>query len=216
MLIQSLNLGLGPFFEGDTLTFEATIKNIGGAATADVVGVAFLVNGQQITFGTTAAIPAGETRPVRAVTPWRAVTGRHRLTAIADDVNRFPEISETNNQLFLDFEVQPRTQPGLPDSTLDAIGFERDSAGQVILTATVSNIGSVATPDVVGVAFFVNGQYATFGLTTPMPAGTTQIIRATKALSLAGRQTITAIVDDINRYNELSTQNNALVWEIIF
>jgi subtilase family serine protease len=216
VLIQSLSLGQGPFFEGDLLTFEAVVKNIGGALTGDVVGVAFLVNGQQITFGTAAAIPAGETRTIRAVTAWQAVAGRHRLTALADDVNRFPELSESNNQLSFDIEVQRRDQPGLPDSTLDAIGFERDAAGQIILNATVSNVGPVATPDVVGVAFFVNGQYATFGITAPMAAGTTQVIRATKALPLTGRQAVTAIVDDINRYNELSTQNNALTREVVF
>ncbi len=215
-LILSVSLGQSPFTEGDLLTFEALVKNIGGTATRDVVGVAFLIDGQQITFGATPAIPAGETRPIRSVTSWRAVAGRHRLTAIVDDVNRYPEISETNNQFELAFQVRPTNQPSLPDSTLDAIGFERDPSGQIILTATVSNIGNVTTPDIVGVAFFVNSQYATFGITQPMAPGATQTIRAVKPLPLAGQQTITAIVDDVNRYNELSTQNNALTREIVF
>jgi spore coat protein H len=215
-IILSLSLGQGRFNEGDMLTFEALVRNIGTAATGDVVGVAFLINGQQLTFGTTTALAAGETRAVRAVTPWRAVAGRHRLTAIVDDVNRYPELSEANNSLDLEFQVFPQSTGTLPDSTLDAIGFERDSSGQVILTATVSNVGGVPTPDVVGVAFFVNGQYTTYGITPPMAPGATQLIRAVKALPLAGKQTITAIVDDINRYEELSTQNNALTREITF
>jgi hypothetical protein len=49
-----------------------------------------------------------------------------------------------------------------------------------------------------------------------MAPGASQLIRAVKALPLGGKQTITAIVDDINRYDELSTQNNALTQEIIF
>lgn len=215
-LILSVNLGQSSFNEGDLLTFEALVRNVGTAATGDVVGVAFLVDGQQITFGNTSIMAAGETRTVRAVTSWRAVAGRHRLTAVVDDVNRYPEISETNNSFELEFQVLPRPTITLPDSTLDAIAFERDSSGQVILTATVSNIGGVTTPDVVGVAFFVNGQYATFGLTQPMAAGATQTVRAVKALPLRGKQTITAIVDDINRYNEVTDQNNALTREITF
>jgi subtilase family serine protease len=192
------------------------VRNVGTAATGDVVGVAFLINGQQITFGNTSAMAAGESRTVRAVTTWRAVAGRHRLTAIVDDINRYPEISETNNTFELEFQVFPRPTTTLPDSTLDTIGFERAASGQVILNAVVSNIGGSPTPDVVGVAFFVNGQYATYGITPPMAAGATQTIRAVKTLPLAGKQIITAIVDDINRYNELTDQNNALTREITF
>jgi hypothetical protein len=49
-----------------------------------------------------------------------------------------------------------------------------------------------------------------------MAPGTSQTIRAVKSLPLRGKQTITAIVDDINRYNELTDQNNALIREITF
>jgi hypothetical protein len=49
-----------------------------------------------------------------------------------------------------------------------------------------------------------------------MAPGATQTVKAVKALPLAGKQTITAIVDDINRYNELTDQNNALTREITF
>ena len=144
------------------------------------------------------------------------MAGQHRLIAIVDDVNRYPEISETNNQFELDFSVLPANEVQLPDSTVDSIGFETDPAGQVILTATVSNIGPAPTPNVVGVAFFVDGPYTTYGVTQPMAAGATETIRAIKALPLHGPHTITAIVDDVNRYDELSHQNNALTREITF
>jgi uncharacterized lipoprotein YddW (UPF0748 family)/spore coat protein CotH len=209
-IILAVNLGSGRFNEGDPLTFEAQVANIGSAPTGEVVGVAFLVDGQYHTFGTTAAIPAGETRLVRAVSSWRAVAGQHHLTAIVDDVNRYPEISETNNRFELAFQVFKPDILRLPDSTLDDIGFEPAGPGQFTLTATVSNLGAGPTPDVVGVAFFVAGQYRTFGVVPPMAAGATAVIRANQALPLQGRHKITAIVDDINRYNELSHQNNLL------
>ncbi|RME74919.1 MAG: hypothetical protein D6784_08990 [Chloroflexi bacterium] len=215
-VILQVSLGQGRIAEGDPLTFEAMVKNMGQSPTGDVVGVAFFVDGQYITYGVGPALKPGEARPIRAVTPWRAAAGRHRLTALVDDINRFPEASETNNSFELDFEVLPTTALALPDSVVNDIGYELNPAGQVILTAEVSNTGTAPTPDVVGVAFFVDGQYRTFGLTNPMPPGATETIKAIQPLPLEGRHKITAIVDDINRYDEVSHQNNVLEREVNF
>jgi|GEM_PF-1227647 len=209
-ILLGVSLGAGRFTEGDQLTFEASVKNIGAATTSDIVGVAFLVDGQYITFGTTPAMQPDEIRTVRAVSPWRAVTGTHRLLAVVDDINRYPELSESNNTFELAFEVLAGAEFQLPDSTIGQIDFEFDEQNHVLLTATVANIGPGATPDVVGVAFFVDGQYRTFGLTNPMEPGTTETIRAVQALPLEGTHQITAIVDDINRYDEISHHNNGL------
>ncbi|MBN1218605.1 MAG: CotH kinase family protein [Anaerolineae bacterium] len=215
-IILNVTMGNGSYREGDPITFEAMVKNIGATPTGNLVGVAFLVDGQYITFGITPPIPAGETRNIRSVSTWPAIVGQHRLVAIVDDVNRYPEISESNNQFVLDFHVLKGDEAALPDSTLESIDFETDASGQVVLMATVANIGTVATPHVVGVAFFVDGQYVTYGVAQPMPPGVTATIRAIKSLPLTGAHTITAIVDDVNRYDELSHQNNALQREITF
>lgn len=215
-VIVGVSLGAGRFTEGNELTFEAQVKNIGSAPTGEVVGVAFLVDGQYITFGNTSAMGPDETRAVRAVSPWRASAGKHRLLAVVDDVNRYPELSEDNNRFELTFEVFKKEEVKLPDSVVTAIDYETDSAGKVILTAAVGNIGAAPTPDVVGVAFFVDGQFATFGTATPMAAGATATIRAVQALALAGPHRIMAIVDDVNRYDEISHQNNKLERDIDF
>ncbi len=207
-VIADVRLGQGRFAPGDLVTFEAVVQNVGSNPTGDVVGVAFLVDGQYITFGTAAAIAPGATQIIRAISAWRATAGNHRLTAVVDDINRFPEESETNNQFNLDFQVRRRAETDLPDSTVDGVDFEIQPDGRTILTAAVSNIGSAPTPDVVGVAFFVDGAYATYGITQPMAAGASETIRAVKSLALQGQHTITAIVDDVNRYNEISHRNN--------
>jgi subtilase family serine protease len=70
---------------------------------------------------------------------------------------------------------------------------------------------------VVGVAFFVDNRYVSFGIVEPMAPGSRMTIPANSAVPLAGRHTIMAIVDDINRYRELDDQNNnALVRELTF
>jgi len=215
-IILNVTMGQGRFSAGDAITFEAVVKNVGTAPTGGLVGVAFLIDGQYITFGTTAPIAPGETRNIRSVTTWQAAAGQHRLLAIVDDVNRYPEVSETNNHFELDFHVLPGNEGQLPDSTIERIDFETDPSGKVVLNATVANIGPVPTPNIVGVAFFVDGLYTTYGVTQPMAAGATETIRAVSPLALQGTHSITAIVDDVNRYDELSHQNNALTREITF
>ncbi|MEM7347585.1 MAG: CARDB domain-containing protein, partial [Chloroflexota bacterium] len=196
--------------------FEAVVSNVGTATTENSVGVAFSVDGQYITFGSTGPLAAGASATVRAISPWQAIIGQHRLVGEVDDINRYPEISETNNRFELQFQVVPRTEVGLPDSIVNGIDFERDSNGQIFLTASVSNIGTATTPDVVGVAFFLEGHYLTYGLTDAMAPGTTETIRAVQGFNLHGSNKITAIVDDINRYDELSHQNNALERQVTF
>jgi len=215
-IVLNVSMGDGRFAEGDTITFEAAVQNIGGAPTGDVVGVAFLVNDRYITFGTSPSIPAGGIQNIRAVSPWQAVAGRHRLLAVVDDVNRYPEVSEANNRFELDFQVFERDAPQLPDSIVKRIDFETTADGQVVLAADVANIGHAPTPDIVGVAFFVDGQYVTYGITQPMPEGVTETIRAVQPLPLRGTHQVTAIVDDVNRYDEISHRNNTLVQMMSF
>ncbi len=215
VIVLDVNMGQGRFSEGDPVVFEALVKNIGSATTGDVVGVAFLVDNRYITYGSAPPIEAGQTRSIRAVSPWTAAAGTHRLTAVADDVNRFPEASEDNNRFELDFQVFDGQETRLPDSTVEEIGFE-EAGGQITLNATVANIGPVPTPDVVGVAFFVDDVYRTYGITQPMAPGAREVIRAVQSLPLSGTRKITAIVDDINRYDEISHQNNTLSQNINF
>jgi hypothetical protein len=216
VIILEVQLGQIRVIEGDAVTFEAVVKNKGTAPTGAVVGVAFWVDGQYITFGTWQPLAPGAVQNIRAVSTWPAVAGPHKLVAIVDDVDRFPEQSEINNRFELDFEVFERNSSGLSDSIVAWVDFETDQTGQVILTATVKNIGTAPTADVVGVAFLVDDQYVTYGLTQPMAPDTTETIRAVRPLSLRGAHKITAIVDDINRYDELSHENNQLARHIMF
>jgi hypothetical protein len=76
-IILNLSLSHGRFTAGDHVTFEALVRNVGMATTGDVVGVAFLVDGQQITFGIAPAMGPGETRSIRAISTWQATPWPH-------------------------------------------------------------------------------------------------------------------------------------------
>jgi hypothetical protein len=216
VIILEIQMGQARLIEGDRVTFQAVVKNTGAGPTGDVVGVVFWVDEQYITFGTWSPLAPGAVQSIRAVSPWQAVAGRHKLVAIVDHVNRFPEQSETNNRFELDFEVFDRTEAGLSDSTVEFVDFETDQTGQITLTATVKNIGNAPTADVVGVGFLVDDQHATYGVTQPMAPGATETVRAVKSLPLQGIHKITAVVDDINRYDEISHQNNQMTRYINF
>ena len=94
---------------GDQVTFSATVKNSGSAATpaGTIVGIAFEVDGQEVTWSDNVTTPLnpGESRTQTAnggkqgVSYWPATSGAHTITAWADDVNRIAESNESNNQL---------------------------------------------------------------------------------------------------------------------
>jgi hypothetical protein len=86
---------------GQAVTFSAVVRNAGNAPTPSgvVIGVGYLVNGTQVTFGTVSGpLAAGASVTVGTTNAsWTAVAGNHTVTAVADDINRFAESNETNN-----------------------------------------------------------------------------------------------------------------------
>jgi hypothetical protein len=99
-LLSAVGFDRETLLVGEPVTFQATVRNIGGAVTGDVVGVAFLVDGRYITYGALPTLwPPAVRRLSGPVSPWTAEAGNYTLTALVDDINRFPEISEENNTL---------------------------------------------------------------------------------------------------------------------
>jgi hypothetical protein len=92
---------------GQPLTFSATVKNRGTAATDDgvIIGVAFQINGTTVTWSDTnkSSLGPGQSRKLTAnfgpgdSATWTAVAGEHTLGAWVDDVNRLPDTNRNNN-----------------------------------------------------------------------------------------------------------------------
>jgi len=103
------------------------------------------------------------------------------------------------------------TPPPLPDVIVTSLSYAKG-----IFTSTVKNQGAAATPPgmVVGVRFEVNGMYRTWtGASGPLAAGASvtksrgDVIRAGIP---AGTHTITAFVDETDRFEESNETNNRL------
>ena len=92
---------------GSSVTFKATIKNRGTAATPRGVihGVAFFVDGRQVSWSDTdtASLAPGASITLTAngstagPATWPATRGKHTVKAWVDDRNRIAESNENNN-----------------------------------------------------------------------------------------------------------------------
>jgi hypothetical protein len=133
-----------------------------------------------------------------------AINGLHTLTAVARDAagntTTSAEVSVTVNN----------TGPALPDVIVTSLSY-----GGGVFTSTVKNQGTAATPagTDIGVAYFVDGVYRTWGsVSGPLAAGAFVTIGTNGGAYTIpnGTHTITAFVDDVNRFAESDETNNKL------
>lgn len=101
---------------GQAVTFTCVVRNQGGTSTPTgvTIGVGYRVNGVQVTWGTVPG-PLGPGASITIGTQggaWTAgAAGTYALIAHADDVNRFAESDESNNQRSTSFVVASSAPP---------------------------------------------------------------------------------------------------------
>jgi hypothetical protein len=140
LVVTDVTWSPGNAIAGQGITFSATIKNQGTAATpAGVVhGVSFWVDGTVVSWSDSSTEPlaAGATRTVIAnggpsgTNQWIATAGTHTVEAYVDDVDRIKgEVDESNNKLQKSFNVGTGSTPTPTPGTnlLTNSGFETDS-----------------------------------------------------------------------------------------
>lgn len=93
--------------QGQAVTFSATVKNQGAAATPNTsVSVGFAVDGTTVTWGTApGGIAVGQSVTVAGSGTWTATSGTHALSANADTANSVTEVLENNNSLVTTLNV---------------------------------------------------------------------------------------------------------------
>jgi hypothetical protein len=105
------NISWSPVFpqSGSQMQFSATIKNNGSVATPNgtILGVAFQIDGNTVSWSdtSTTSLAPGASRTVTAnfgpsgSAFWTASSGRKRLGAWVDDVNRLTDVDRSNNKI---------------------------------------------------------------------------------------------------------------------
>lgn len=157
---------------GDHVTFSATVKNQGTAATPAgvIIGVGFSVDGNEVTWSDTdtTSLAPGASVTLTAnygstgSAAWTATSGSHTVQANVDDVNRIAESNESNNTLSRSLTVRS-------------------------LTSAVKQVncgGSAASPFVADTGFSGGNMYSdtstsinTTGVTNPAPQAVYQTCR---------------------------------------
>ncbi|MDO9310509.1 MAG: Ig-like domain-containing protein, partial [Nitrosomonas sp.] len=168
--------------------FTSTVTNQGTAATpvGKVIGVGYSVNGNFRTWGAVAgplAVGASVTIGTNGG-PYIIPNGAHTIMADVDDVNRFTESNETNNQL---------SQPVIADGGTSPTVFITAPTGGVNVAGSSVTISASATDDigVSGVQFKLDGTNLGTEVTTPPYAVTWD-----STAVVDGPHTITAVVRD--------------------
>ncbi len=218
VIVESVAMSPSLPLPGQEVTFSCVIRNIGSGRTPpDVtVGVGYFVDGVYATWGTDPG-PLAPGESVAITTqggPWTATEGDHTLTAVADDVNRIQESDESNNSRSIPFTVP---SSGLPDVVVESVEASPSAPvpGQkVTFSSVVRNIGGGSTPSGVeiGVGYLVDGAYATWGTDPgPLAPGESLVITTQRGpwTATEGDHTLTAVADDINRFEESDESNNS-------
>lgn len=154
---------------GNQVTFSATIRNQGAAATPNGVihGIAFSVDGTVVSWADnyTTSIAPGATATLTANagpsgSTWTATSGTHTILANLDDLNRISESNETNNTFTISLT------PGASDTTAPSTAITAFSNSNLRGTATVNATASDSV-GVTKVEFYVDGVLKTTDTGTP-------------------------------------------------
>ena len=105
LVLESIGWNPAPPGAGQPVVFAAVVRNIGSDPTPAVTtGVAFSVDGTEVTWSANSSDPLGPGEERTYVADggvagntWTATSGDHTVEAWVDDVDRIPEISDDNN-----------------------------------------------------------------------------------------------------------------------
>jgi subtilase family serine protease len=134
---------------GDTVSFNATVKNIGGGKS-EKSHASWYIDGSFISSPDIPEIPGGEQTMVTI--QWVATGGSHAVSFVADPDNMLTESAEDNNKLTVNISIVP---PDLYVHNIDwsPTNFTIDDA--VTFTANISNQGGGRADDFY-VTFYVD------------------------------------------------------------
>ncbi len=202
---------------GETVTFFASVRN-NGTQTVDqntITGVGYVIDGQGGYWGSvTQSLTPGESVTISTQSSrWIASSaGAFELVAIADDVNRIQESNEHNNTMAITISASEPV-PNFPDLIVENVRVIMNG-DQVSFESTIRNTGNMPTPSgtTIGVSYWVNGQYVTWGASDQALAPNTTMTIGSEGGSItypgSGNYAIEAFVDDVNRIEESDENNN--------
>lgn len=198
-------LPIGDISDGDMVTFEATVENIGDGATLEDVNVRFEVDGIYIGRQTiTGGIAAGDN--VNVTQDWEAEGGSHNMSIYVDEYNTTAESNEGNNEKSV-------TLPfiAFPDLKVTDISWtptDIHAGDTVTFTATIENVGIGNTSRDFYVKFDVDGKYIGQKVVSGLDSGSSTQVSQTWTATWAN--TVNVSVDEYDAVAESDETNNKM------
>jgi hypothetical protein len=197
-----------PVTDGDSVTFSATIGNLGPGDAANTA-VRFLVDGAPVGGDQTIASLAAGTSTTISSNAWTAIAGTHTVEAVVDPGNAVVEIDESNNSASGSVVVQ--TKADLTPTTLTLAAVRAKGGDAVTFTARVANLGEASAASVV-VRFVVDGVQLGADRTIAQLAGGSSASVSSSVWSAShadGQHTAKVLVDPANTVSESNEANNS-------
>ena len=146
--------------DGETITIDTTVKNIGTATVTTDFYVGFYIDGDYYTrvWITQDLAPGESTYSSSIQTTWAVTPHDHDIKAWADYANYITESDETNNTLTKHLYVEPSD---LIITDLTWTHANPDDGETITIDATVKNIGTGKTIRDFYVGFYIDGDYYT-------------------------------------------------------
>jgi hypothetical protein len=194
---------------GGSVTFSAEIANQGVDAAAPFAA-RLRVDGKTLGLRSVPGLPPGGSATVEFPS-WTAVAGKHRVRATADASRQIAEPDERDNTLrrWLVVTKKPRGLPDLVASDLDVVPCDPRKGQEVRFVARVRNAGGNAL-DAFAVRFDVDGTSVGTATVAGLPAGRATPVRSPRWTAVAGRHTVTLVVDSPSSVDESDEANNTL------
>jgi len=201
LIIEIINISPQNPSLGDTLTFAATIKNLGNEH-AGMSKIDYYVDNNLIFSDIALAVEPGMSIIINAT--WKAQAGDHIIKAVADADQRIIESNETNNDLTIAFSV---LAPNLVVSQITWLPQSSSAQEKVSFNVVIKNKGNGPAPYSV-LDFLIGGASQGYQRGQRLDAGA----NATYSfpwIAQPGSRDIKAVADALNNVIESDETDNA-------
>lgn len=209
LTITDISWSPSNFSDGQVVTFNAVVKNIGNGNTTRAFYTRFFIDGVDIGGPYRTGLASGSMMSVTQT--WTATTGEHKIKAVADNWNYVSESNETNNSLELNLtKVDPA------DLIVTALSWTPSniSDGQTVtFHANVNNTGSGNTTRGFYIRFLIDGTDKGGPYISGLSSGST-ISASYSWTAEPGEHKIKAVADFWNSVSESNETNNSIEFDL--
>ncbi|MDY9927291.1 PKD domain-containing protein, partial [Methanosarcina sp.] len=204
LTVDNINWSPTRINEGETVIFNASIRNIGDGSTLSSFYVRFLADDQYI--GQTQIDQLNANESTIVTQQWTATANAKNITVIVDYYDNIRELDETNNRLTVSLsEVE---QADLVVSNLTWTPETFHDGTLVTFEAEIRNVGIGNASKPFDVGFYVNeSKIGTVTVNSTLFAGESKVVSTTWN-AVPGTYVLNVKVDDTNTIFESNESNN--------